>query len=45
MLVATAMASTLNKAVEAAYEAAGMIDFQGKHLRRDIAAKALASTL
>ncbi len=44
VLVATAMASTLNKAVEAAYEAAGMIDFQGKHLRRDIAAKALAST-
>ena len=45
VLVATAMASTLKKAVEAAYQAADMIDFQGKHLRRDIAAKALASTL
>ena len=45
VLVATAMAPTLRKAVEAAYQAADMIDFQGKHLRRDIAAKALAGTL
>lgn len=43
VLVATAMASTLEQATAAAYEAAGMIDFAGKHLRRDIAAKALAS--
>jgi phosphoribosylamine--glycine ligase len=43
VLVATAMASTLEKAVESAYQAADMIDFQGRHLRRDIAAKALAS--
>jgi phosphoribosylamine--glycine ligase len=43
VLVATAMASTLEKAVESAYQAADMIDFQGRHIRRDIAAKALAS--
>ncbi len=43
VLVATAMASTLEKAALAAYEAADMIEFQGKHMRRDIAAKALAS--
>ncbi len=43
VLVATAMASTLENATAAAYEAADMIDFAGKHLRRDIAAKALAS--
>ncbi|HZY60210.1 MAG TPA: phosphoribosylamine--glycine ligase [Candidatus Binataceae bacterium] len=43
VLVATAMASTLEKAVESAYQAADMVDFQGRHLRRDIAAKALAS--
>ncbi len=45
VLVATAMAPTLKQAVDAAYQAADMIDFQGKHLRRDIAAKALAGTL
>jgi phosphoribosylamine--glycine ligase len=43
VLVATAMAPTLERAVAAAYEAADMIDFTGKHLRRDIAGKALAS--
>ena len=37
VLVATAMASNLRRAVAAAYEAADMIEFQGKHLRRDIA--------
>lgn len=42
VLVATAMAPTLERAAQAAYEAADMIEFQGKHLRRDIAAKALA---
>jgi phosphoribosylamine--glycine ligase len=45
VLVATAMASTLEQATAAAYEAADMIEFAGKHLRRDIAAKALASRL
>ncbi|HEY2104433.1 MAG TPA: phosphoribosylamine--glycine ligase [Candidatus Binataceae bacterium] len=45
VLVATAMASTLENAAAAAYEAAGMIEFEGRHLRRDIAAKALASRL
>jgi phosphoribosylamine---glycine ligase len=43
VLVATAMASTLEKAAAAAYEAADMVEFPGKHMRRDIAAKALAS--
>ncbi len=42
VLVACAMASTLERAVAAAYEAADMIEFKGKHVRRDIAAKALA---
>ena len=42
VLVATAMASTLKAAAAAAYEAADMIKFSGKHLRRDIAARALA---
>jgi phosphoribosylamine---glycine ligase len=42
VLVATAMAPTLETAIEAAYQAADMIEFKGKHLRRDIAAKALA---
>ena len=45
VLVATAMASTLEKATAAAYEAADMIEFAGKHVRRDIAAKALAARL
>jgi phosphoribosylamine---glycine ligase len=45
VLVATAMAPTLEKAVEAAYEASDMIEFPGKHLRRDIAGQALASRL
>ncbi len=44
VLVASALAPTLDRAAAAAYEAAGMIDFPGKHLRRDIAGKALAST-
>jgi phosphoribosylamine---glycine ligase len=43
VLVATAMAPTLERAAQAAYEAADMIEFPGKHLRRDIAAKALAA--
>jgi phosphoribosylamine---glycine ligase len=45
VLVATAMAPTLEQALAAAYEASDMVEFPGKHLRRDIAAKALSSKL
>lgn len=41
VLAVTAMADTLEKAVSAAYEASDMIAFEGKHLRRDIAGRAL----
>ncbi len=41
VLAVTAMADTLEKAVTAAYEASDMIAFEGKHLRRDIARRAL----
>jgi phosphoribosylamine--glycine ligase len=42
VLAVTAMAPELRTAVDAAYEAAGMIKFEGCHLRRDIAHRALA---
>ncbi len=42
VLAVTAISDTLQKAVAAAYQAADMIEFEGKHLRRDIAGKALA---
>ncbi|HUO04528.1 MAG TPA: phosphoribosylamine--glycine ligase [Candidatus Binataceae bacterium] len=42
VLAATASAPNLAAAVEAAYEAAGMIEFEGRHFRRDIAHRALA---
>jgi phosphoribosylamine---glycine ligase len=42
VLAVTAISDTLQKAVAAAYQAADMIEFEGKHMRRDIAAKALA---
>ena len=42
VLAVTAISDTLQKAVTAAYQAADMIEFEGKHLRRDIAGKALA---
>jgi phosphoribosylamine---glycine ligase len=42
VLAVTAVSDTLPKAVAAAYQAADMIEFEGKHLRRDIAARALA---
>jgi phosphoribosylamine---glycine ligase len=42
VLAVTAMAARLDRAVAAAYEAADMIDFEGKHMRRDIASNALA---
>lgn len=42
VLVASALAPSLAQARVAAYEAADMIDFPGKHLRRDIGTRALA---
>jgi len=41
VLVVTALAQTLPRAVETAYEAADLIRFEGKHLRRDVARRAL----
>ena len=42
VLGVTAAADTLDKAVRAAYDAAEKIDFQGRYMRRDIGARALA---
>jgi phosphoribosylamine--glycine ligase len=42
VLTVTAMAPELATAVAAAYEAAEMIEFEGRHFRRDIAQRALA---
>jgi phosphoribosylamine---glycine ligase len=42
VLAVTAMATDLPAAVATAYQAADMIGFEGKHLRRDIAGRALA---
>ena len=41
VLTVTAMAPDLATAVDAAYEAAEMIEFEGRHFRRDIARRAL----
>jgi phosphoribosylamine---glycine ligase len=41
VLTVTAMAPELATAVDAAYEAAAMIEFEGRHFRRDIARRAL----
>jgi phosphoribosylamine--glycine ligase len=41
VLVVTAMAADLRRAVAAAYEAAAMIEFDGKQMRRDIARRGL----
>lgn len=41
VLAVTAGADELRYALDAAYEAADMIDFEGKHLRRDIGRRAL----
>jgi phosphoribosylamine-glycine ligase len=43
VLAVTAMAEKLERAVTAAYEAASMVHFEGKQLRRDIASRALDS--
>ncbi|MDO8434331.1 MAG: phosphoribosylamine--glycine ligase [Candidatus Binatus sp.] len=42
VLTVTAMAPKLAAAVDAAYQAAEMIRFEGRHFRRDIAGRALA---
>jgi phosphoribosylamine---glycine ligase len=42
VLAVTAMAPDLPTAVAAAYEAAEMIEFEGRHFRRDIARRALS---
>lgn len=42
VLAVTAVSDTLPKAVAAAYQAADMIEFEGKQMRRDIAGRALA---
>jgi len=41
VLAVTALAEGLERAVAAAYEAAGMISFAGMHYRRDVGARAL----
>jgi phosphoribosylamine-glycine ligase len=41
VLVVTATAADLRRAVAASYEAAAMIEFEGMHMRRDIAHRAL----
>ena len=41
VLAVTAMANRLEQAVEAAYQAADMIEFEGRHMRRDVARRAL----
>src|SRR5208282_958540 len=43
VLAATAIAGQLKDAVDAAYQAADMIEFDGRHMRRDIARRALSS--
>ncbi len=42
VLAATAIAGQLKDAVDAAYQAADMIEFEGRHMRRDIARRALS---
>ena len=44
VLAVTALADGLDRAVAAAYEAAGMIRFDGMHYRRDVGARALGRT-
>lgn len=44
VLVVTALAQTLSDALATAYEAADLIHFAGKHLRRDVAYRALGSS-
>jgi phosphoribosylamine--glycine ligase len=44
VMVVTAMAPSLSEALGRAYEAAGRIEFEGKHYRRDIGAAGLRSS-
>jgi phosphoribosylamine--glycine ligase len=44
VMTVVAMADDLRAAVESAYQAADLIEFEGKHLRRDIARRGLART-
>ncbi|MBF6569353.1 MAG: phosphoribosylamine--glycine ligase [Candidatus Binataceae bacterium] len=44
VLTVTAMADSLRKAVAGAYQAADLIEFEGRQLRRDIAYRGLART-
>ena len=44
VLVATATGSTMSEAAARAYEAADRIEFEGKHMRRDIAGHAVRAT-
>ncbi len=41
VLAVTAMAPTLEQTLQAAYEGADLIEFEGKHMRRDIGRRAL----
>ena len=41
VLAVTVMADGLRTAVDAAYEAAAMVEFEGKQMRRDIGRRAL----
>lgn len=43
VLAVTALADGLDRAVEAAYEAASLVRFEGMHFRRDIGRRALAA--
>jgi phosphoribosylamine---glycine ligase len=43
VLAASAIAGQLKDAVDAAYQAADLIEFEGRHMRRDIARRALNS--
>jgi len=44
VLVVTALAETLRRAVDTAYQAADLIQFEGKQLRRDVGYRALGNT-
>ncbi len=45
VLAVSALGPTFEQARERAYEAADLIDFEGKHIRRDIAARAAGASV
>jgi len=45
VLSLTALASTLNKSIELAYNAVGFVHFEGSYCRRDIGAKAVSGSI